>query len=108
VTSPDNSRHIRARVFIRDNVGVPLLGEGRTALWPGVEKWRGKTKGKSVARYTFRAFLPTREESMKFSFVRSLWNHLRFHVRAGKKHKPPSERRFLVFRLPTKPPKEVY
>jgi len=34
---------------------------------------------------------------MKFSFVRSLWNHLRFHVRAGKKRKPASERARLSF-----------
>jgi len=34
---------------------------------------------------------------MKFSFVRSLWNHLRFHVRAGKKRKPASERAPLSF-----------
>lgn len=37
-------------------------------------------------------FANGREEPMKFSFVRSLWNHLRFHVQAStnKKYKPPS------------------
>lgn len=84
--------HIQTRTITRETIVLlDLQRNGPRYLW-----WlRGKVvrqdEGEIGCTLHFQSvFVNGREEPMKFSFVRSLWNHLRFHVQTDKKYKPPS------------------
>lgn len=69
----------------RNSIIVPLdlQSTDRGYLWLLRGKVVRQDEGEIGCTLHFQSvFANGREEPMKFSFVRSLWNHLRFHVQA--------------------------